>query len=231
MESKAHGLERPLIVQLAAAVMIATPIMDILASHFAGAYLFDPISWLLVFAGGVTLMIRHKSLWIASILLGACFLGYNAPLIVQSAVSGGSFISQMPRVLACSLVAFAIGIVFYFFRRPYLDRRQHWLAPTGARFAVETAVILNGKLQASSLDLSYTGARIAVPQDSQDFKAEGFKKGDRVSLLLVEINDLLCQAKVLEVQDSYIRVQFQQTSGEEQELIRQWLSSQNLPKA
>ncbi|MDG0816062.1 PilZ domain-containing protein [Bdellovibrio svalbardensis] len=229
METKSLGLERPLVVQLAAAVLIATPVMDILSGHRSGSYLFDALSWLLIFGAGASLMVRHKSSWLLGIVLCVLFVIYNLFTIIQSMQPGGNPVAQTARLLDCLLVAFIIGSVFYFFRYPYLDRRQHWFAPTGSRFAAQTPVVLNGAFQTNSLDLSYTGARIALPQGNAG--VGGFKKGDRVSLLLSEINDLLFQAKVLEVQESYIRVHFEGASAQEQELIRQWLSSQNLPKA
>ncbi len=215
-----------MVVQLAAAVLIATPVMDILSGHRTGAYLFDVLSWILVFGAGASLMVRHKSSWMLGIVLCVIFVVYNVFSIIQSTGPGANPVTQTAKLLDCLLVAFIVGSVFYFFRYPYLDRRQHWFSPTGNRFAAQTAVVLNGSVLTNSLDLSYTGARIAVPQGSSSFK-----KGDRVSLLLSEINDLLFQANVLEVQETYIRVHFEGTSPQDQEMIRQWLSSQNLPKA
>lgn len=222
---KTAGLERPLVVQLAAAVLIATPLMDILTGQRTGSYLFDMISWVLIFGAGVSLMVRHKSSWMLGIVLCLSFVVYTGYTIVLAIGPGGNPVTQTAKLLDCLLVAFIVGSVFYFFRYPYLDRRQHWFAPTGSRFAAQIPVVINGTIQSQTVDLSYTGARIAVPQGS------AFKKGDRVSLALTEINDILCHGQILDVQESFIRVHFEDTSSAEQELIRQWLSSQNLPKA
>lgn len=224
MENKTAGLERPLVVQLAAAVLIATPVMDILMGQRTGSYMFDLFSWALIFASGASLMIRHKSSWVAGIALAVAFVVYNLFLLLMNP-SGALPLQQTTKFLDCLLVMFIVGTVFYFFRYPYLDRRQHWFSPTGNRFMVNIPAVLNGSIQTSTMDLSYTGARISVPEGAS------FKKGDRVSLLLSDINDLLCQAHVLNVDDGSIRVHFEGTSASDQELIRQWLSSQNLPKA
>lgn len=226
MESKSVGLERPFVVQLAAAVLIAMPLLDIIVGQRTGSFIFDGVSWLLIFGAGASLMIRHKSAWMLGIVLSVVFALHNAVNLIQSTVPGANPVIQTARLLDCLLVAFIVGTVFYFFRYPYLDRRQHWFAPTGNRFVAQIPVVLNGSIHTTSLDLSYTGARIALPQGAFDLKV-----GDHVSLLLTEVNDLLCQARILEIQPSYIRVHFEDTSSQEQELIRQWLSSQNLPKA
>ncbi|QDK38352.1 PilZ domain-containing protein [Bdellovibrio sp. NC01] len=223
--AKTAGLERPFVVQLAAAVLIATPLMDILTGQRTGSYLFDVVSWILIFGAGASLMVRHKSSWMLGIILCLSFVGYTGYTIVLAIGPGGNPVTQTAKLLDCLLVAFIVGSVFYFFRYPYLDRRQHWFAPTGSRFAAQIPVVINGSIQSQTVDLSYTGARIAVPQGST------FKKGDRVSLALTEINDILCHGQILDVQESFIRVHFEDTSAAEQELIRQWLSSQNLPKA
>lgn len=227
MKSKSVGLERPRVVQLAAAVLIAMPVLDILMGQRTGSFIFDGVSWLLIFGAGATLMVRHKLAWMLGILLSVIFVLYNLIILVNSTVPGANPVFQTAKLMDCLLVVFIVGTVFYFFRYPYLDRRQHWFAPTGNRFAAQIPVVLNGNIQTTSLDLSYTGAKVALPESG----TFDLKVGDRVSLLLTEVDDLLCQGRVLEIHAHHVRIHFEDTSSQEQELIRQWLSSQNLPKA
>ncbi|WP_410468734.1 PilZ domain-containing protein [Bdellovibrio bacteriovorus] len=75
------------------------------------------------------------------------------------------------------------------------------------------------------MDLSYTGARIAVPEGTGSYA-----KGQAVSIQLSEINDIQCEGRVIDMQGGILRVHFAGLNSSEKELLRQWLSSQNLQK-
>lgn len=226
MENKSVGLTRPLAVQLAAAVLISIPLMDMLSAQRSGEFMFGLASWIMVCGAGISLMIRHKSSWILGISLCVAFVLTNVYQLAFLDTAGVSPWASTMKLLDCLLVAFIVVTVFYFFRYPYLDRRQNWFAPTAERFKVEMPVVLNGgQISLKLVDLSYTGARIALDPGAS------FKKGERVSVQLTEINDVLCQARVIDVHNGWMRVHFEDTSSQEKELIRQWLLSQNLQKA
>ncbi|MFM6928717.1 MAG: PilZ domain-containing protein [Bdellovibrio sp.] len=225
MENTTVGLVRPTAVQLAAAVLISIPLMDILSGQRSGVFMYGILSWILVCGAGVSLMIRHKSSWIAGTVLCAAFVGINLYEVVFQDTSGVDPWLTTFKLMNCLLVAFIVTTVFYFFRYPYLDRRQNWFAPTGERFKVEMSVVVNGDTRLKTVDLSYTGARIAVDA------AASFQPEQRISVQLTDINDVVCQAKVVAIHDGWIRVHFEDVSASEKELIRQWLLSQNLQKA
>lgn len=170
-------------------------------------------------------MIRHKSSWVVGMVLCAGFVGINLYELVFQSTAGVDPWSTTFKLMNCLLVAFIVSTVFYFFRYPYLDRRQNWMAPTGERFKVEMTVLVNGDMRFKTVDLSYTGARIAVDATAS------FQPEQRISLQLTDINDVVCQAKIVAIHDGWMRVHFEDVSANEKELIRQWLLSQNLQKA
>ena len=225
MENKSVGLARPVAVQLAAAVLISIPLMDMLSSQRSGEFMFGLVSWIMVCGAGISLMIRHKSAWVMGMTLCVAFVLTNLYQLAFLSTAGVNPWASTIKLMDCLLVAFIVATVFYFFRYPYLDRRQNWFAPTAERFKVEMPVVLNGDLQTKLVDLSYTGARIAVDA------AAPFKVDQRISVQLTEINDVLCQARIIDVNNGWMRVRFEDTSSQEKELIRQWLLSQNLQKA
>jgi len=222
METKATTLERPRAVQMAAAVLMLTPVLDLMMSQRTGAQVFNGLSWVLIFAAGASLMIRHKLAWMVGIVL--CFViiastGYS----LMKEMNYADPVISTARLLDCLLILFIVGTVTFFFRYPYLDRRQNWFAPTGNRYAISTAVLLGG-VETKTLDLSYTGARIALPPQSS------YKAGDTVTVQLSEINDIQCKARVIDVKEDHVRVRFDGVSTTDKDLIRQWLSTQNLQK-
>ncbi|MBO9665909.1 MAG: PilZ domain-containing protein [Bdellovibrio sp.] len=218
MENKIDGSIRFLAVQLAATVLIAVPVLDVSSAHGVAGALFDLPSYLLVFATGLCLFIRHKTVWLLGGSLCSMFLGLNIyQLLFESSNLSATMYTY--RLFDCILVASLVAAVFHFFKYPYLDRRQHWLSPTASRYDVKIPVTMNG-VATETLDLSYTGARIAVNQ------GQSFKLNQRVSIQLSEIDDILCQAKVVQVDPNDICVHFEGTSDHEKELIRQWLLSQ-----
>jgi hypothetical protein len=213
-----HG---PWVIVPAAFTLMVIPVMDFTTMHTGSTVPLEIIGWLVVFAAGISFLIRHKLLWLVGLVLCALFIAINLSHLM---------FFQEP-VLETEAIAFKIvssvvvaGIAWlYFARSPDLDRRQHWVGQTAHRFYVETPVVLGGKEQCKTIDLSYTGARITVSQ-----AREKFKVGQRVSVEVPDIDSLLCQAKIIAVSFNEIRVHFVDTSDREQELIRQWLNSQNL---
>ncbi|UXR63107.1 hypothetical protein EZJ49_08460 [Bdellovibrio bacteriovorus] len=132
MEVKTTTLERPRTVEMAAAVLILTPLLDVMMMQRSGVSILTWLSWIFVFGAGVTLMIRHKSSWIIGIVLCAAFVVDTSYHLVQELNAVDPIVSSA-RLLDCLIVVFIVVTVFSFFRYPYLDRRQNWFAPTGDR--------------------------------------------------------------------------------------------------
>lgn len=222
METKTTTLERPRAVQMAAAVLIMTPLLDMMMLQRTGTQVFGILSWILIFGAGASLLVRHKSSWVLGIVLCGAFVITTGVSLVREMDVVDPVVSTA-KLMDCLLVLFIVGTVSYFFRYPYLDRRQNWFSPTGDRFAITSSVVLGG-VETQTIDLSYTGARIFVPDSAK------FKSGDVVSLQLSEINDISCKARVVDVKADHIRVHFEGTSSSDKDLIRQWLNTQNLQK-
>lgn len=209
---------------MSAAVLMLTPILDLLMMQRTGVAVLNWVGWISVFGAGMSLMIRHKLAWVVGIVLCGVFVISTLFSLIRDFGVVEPVISTA-RLLDCGLVIFIVGTIFSFFRYPYLDRRQNWFAPTGERFQVATQVLLDG-VEAQTVDLSYTGARIRLPDGFKDPGKEGV-----FELQLSDINDIQCKARVIDFGEGVLRVHFVDMASSDQELLRQWLSSQNLQKA
>lgn len=224
MATTNQGLERPTIVQLSAAVLIMTPLLDIFFARKAGFSLFGWVECALILGAGVSLLIRHKLAWLLGIIFCTAFLICTTLLVAESAAEQSPWLNAA-RVFNVLLVFFIVGSVSYFFRYPYLDRRQRWLAPTANRFQVTTAVVIDDRWQGQTQDLSYTGLKVILHDKNHDIKAD-----QTVEVYLPEVNDIRCQAKVIGINDRELRISFTVLSANEQQRLRQWIQKQNLEK-
>ncbi|MEK2688194.1 PilZ domain-containing protein [Bdellovibrio sp. GT3] len=213
-----HG---PWVIIPAAFTLMVIPVMDFTTMHTGTTGTLEAIGWLVAFGAGISFLIRHKLLWLMGLVFCALFIAINLSHLV--------FFQEPPldtevavfKIVSTIMVA---GIAWlYFSRSPDLDRRQHWMEQTAHRYYVDIPVVLMGKENCRILDLSYTGSRIMLPQ-----AREKFKVGQMISVEIPDIDDILCQGKIIAVSHSEIRVHFVDTSDHEKELIRQWLGSQNL---
>ncbi len=222
MQTSKQKIEFPKAVQLIAAVLMAKPLMDILMMQLTDAQNYSWISWLLLFAAGISLLVRHKTAWMFSIGLCAAFMVSTGFSFVQE-FDPAEPLLNIAKIVDCILVFIVVGTVAYYFRYPYLDRRQSWLAPTADRFAVSTSVIL-GTLHAQTVDVSYTGANILNTNEAL------FRVGEKVPLQFKEIEDIHCVAKIIDVQGQNVRVQFEGFSAAQTNILRQWLHTHHNSK-
>lgn len=222
MQTSTQKIEFPKAVQLIAAVLMAKPLMDILMMQLTDAQNYSWISWLLLFAAGISLLVRHKTAWMFSIGLCTAFVISTGYSFIHEFDSAEPLLNTA-KIVDCILVFIVVGTVAYYFRYPYLDRRQSWLAPTADRFAVSTSVIL-GTLHTHTVDVSYTGANILNTTD------EVFKVGDKVPLHFEEIEDIHCLAKIINVQGQNVRVQFEGFNSLQTNILRQWLNTHHSRK-
>ncbi|MNL21862.1 PilZ domain protein [compost metagenome] len=91
---------------------------------------------------------------------------------------------------------------------------------------VQIPVLINGSIAGDTTDLSYTGAKITL-KDQDD----NFQMGDRLSLQIPEIADLVCQGEVIAKDKGVLRVKFDKIDSDSREILRQWLLSQDVKKA
>src|SRR5690606_1093636 len=147
--------------------------------------------WGLVLGAGFSLLIRHKLAWLLGILFCSAFLSCTVFLVINTAAEQSPWLNAA-RVFDVLLVFFIVGSVSYFFRYPYLDRRQRWLAPTANRFQVVTPVVVSGRWPGKTQDLSYTGLKILLDEKNEELKAD-----QSIEVQLTEINDIRCQAKII----------------------------------
>ncbi|WP_413557705.1 PilZ domain-containing protein [Bdellovibrio sp. HCB209] len=213
-----HG---PWVIVPAAFTLMVIPVMDFTTMNTGTTARLQMIGWSVVFLAGISFLIRHKLLWLAGLVLCALYIAINMSHLFFFPDAEMANEAVAFKIVSSIVVA---GIAWlYFARSPDLDRRQHWLGQTAHRFYVDIPAVLGGKDQCKSIDLSYTGARFSVAQ-----AREKYKVGQRVSIEIPDIDAILCQGKIIAVSYNEIRVHFVDTSDHEKELIRQWLSSQNL---
>lgn len=219
MQTSTQKLEFPKAVQLIAAVLMAKPLMDILMMQLTDAQNYSWLSWLLLFAAGISLLVRHKTAWVFSIGLCSAFVISTGFSFIREFDSSEPLLN-IAKIVDCILVFIVVGTVAYYFRYPYLDRRQSWLAPTADRFKISTSVVL-GTLHTQTEDVSYTGANIL------NTSSEVFRVGDKVPLQFEEIEDIQCIAKIIDVQGQNVRVQFEGFTAQQTHILRQWLNTLN----
>ncbi|MFS4457662.1 PilZ domain-containing protein [Bdellovibrio sp. HCB2-146] len=209
-----------------ALIIAILPIYDLYLGHEYGQSIFTPLEWTLIVGSALSLQIRHKSAWMMGLLLMSIFVLKMAkerffPVIQDEAEP----MVRAAKFLGAMIGLFVIGTVGLLFRYPYLDRRQKWLGPTADRYMVQLPVTINGSISAETVDLSYTGAHIRLKNESENIQG-----GDRISLQIPEISDLVCQAQVIAREKDSLRVNFDNVEGSNKDILRQWLLSQDVPK-
>lgn len=209
-----------------ALIIAILPLYDLYLSREFGQPIFSPFEWALIVGSALSLLVRHKSAWLVGLVLMGIFvlkMGKDRffPVIeddVEPMVRAAKFLGAM-------IGLFVIGTVGLLFRYPYLDRRQKWFGPTADRYLVQLPVTINGSIAAETTDLSYTGARLVLKNEN-----ENIKEGDRISVQIPEIADLICQAEVVSREKDSLRVNFDNVEGSNKDILRQWLLSQDVPK-
>lgn len=211
--------------KIIALVMVFLPLLDLYFARTYGLTIFQPFQWVLVMGAALSLLIRHKSAWALSIFFMLIFV---SSMVKDRFWPGEDVENQLgtAKFLGAMAGLYVIAVTLYFFRYPYLDRRQNWFAPTAERFAVQIPVLINGSIAADTTDLSYTGARISLND-----KVSSIQKGDRLSLQIPEIADLVCQGEVIAKEEGVLRVKFDKIDSASRETLRQWLLSQDVKKA
>lgn len=211
--------------KIIALFMVFLPLLDLYIARTYGQTIFQPFQWVLIVGAALSLLIRHKSAWALGLIFMAVFVGS----MVKDRFWPSEELDPMlgtAKFLGAMAGLYVIIVMMYFFRYPYLDRRQKWFGPTADRFLVQIPVLINGSISADTSDISYTGAKITLKGGDDNFKT-----GDRLSLQIPEIADLVCQGEVIAKDSSVLRVKFDKIDSDSREILRQWLLSQGVKKA
>jgi hypothetical protein len=211
--------------KIIALFMVFLPLLDLYIARTYGQTIFQPFQWVLIVGAALSLVIRHKSAW----ALGLIFMVSFVISMIKDRYWPSAELDPMlgtAKFLGAMAGLYVIVLLMYFFRYPYLDRRQKWFGPTANRFHIQIPVLINGSIAADTSDLSYTGAKITLKDE-----AENIQKGDRLSLQIPEIADLVCQGEVIAKDSAVLRVKFDKIDSDSREILRQWLLSQDAKKA
>lgn len=199
--------------------------LDLYIARTYGQTIFQPFQWVLIVGAALSLLIRHKSAW----ALGLVFMGLFVASMVKDRFWPSEELDPLlgtAKFLGAMAGLYVIIVMMYFFRYPYLDRRQKWFGPTADRFEVQIPVLINGSINGDTSDLSYTGAKITLKD-----QGDNIQKGDRLSLQIPDIADLVCQGEVIAKDSAILRVKFDKIDSDSREILRQWLLSQGVKKA
>lgn len=208
-------MEHPKAIQIVAAVLMTKPLLDLILAQAIQTSSHDWLSGIFIFFAGVALLVRHKTSWVFAILLCISFILTTTFTIVHELQSSDTTIAYA-KIIDCIIVLFVVGTVAYFFRYPYLDRRQSWFGQTAHRHAISTTIILNNQTT-STIDISYSGARI------KRLSGQDFIKGEKVPFELSEINNIKGTAEVIDVHADNIHIQFLTLSEVNRQNLQKWL--------
>jgi hypothetical protein len=164
--------------------------------------------WLgLVFVSGLALLKAHKLSWTFAIitLLFVLFMNIYKAIFPGPIVMTGMVKTQISLSI---LLTFAVLLIAFYFRYPYLDRRTTWFS-TSKRLNVQmpaaisdSSVSLGGVLE----NLSLTGARVRLDQAA----AVSWTEGHEVSLKLLDIEGLSIKAEIVALTEGHtVRMKFQ----------------------
>lgn len=111
----------------------------------------------LIFLAGALLIKPHKLTWSFAIFCLILVTVFNVYLLAETDFSaGGAFGQQLWMSLLATLSG---GVVMFFFRFPYLDRRDTWTG-TAKRFNVNLPVEIKGHGMHKIGSVSATGVRV-----------------------------------------------------------------------
>ncbi len=234
-----NELKKPIFLQILALSFLVAPLGNIIISlamsGIDGWYapkVFLPLvatipllewSWLvLVFVSGVLLFIQHKTAWAVAVGTLLVVLGINTykSFFMMGAFTGPTFMVKAQLIISV-ITTFAVLLVMFYARYPYLDRRDTWFGKAAARFPIRTAtqVIAQDIFDGVTESLSVSGARLRLQKDL----GAGAHDLQFVDVIFPDIKNIKTKAQVVEYKDNVLRVRFRGLSKDEKRVIQDWL--------
>ncbi len=239
VDNAAHQLKRPLFLQMLAACFLIAPLGNIIISlaisgisNWYSPSVFMPLvgtippiewAWLgLVFVSGVMLTIQHKTAWAVAVgtLLFVLAINTYKSFFMMDTFSGPGFMVKAQLVISV-ITTFAVLLVLFYARYPYLDRRDNWFGKAAERHPIRTStqVIAQDIFDGVTESLSLSGARLRLQKDlgssAQDLQF--------VDVIFPDIKNIKTKAQVVEYRDNVLRVRFKGLSKDEKRVIQEWL--------
>jgi hypothetical protein len=222
-ESKTFKLEKPIAVWFLGGCFIVSPFANMAIPLFLGNIpnWYLPRLWFGLFTqqdilqqillatvplAGFSLLIQRKTSWAfaVGILFAGCVQNMHAyfsmnPLLISA---------TGPLILNCCVL-----IIFYYFRFPYLDRRDHILHGTSDRLPCAVPVSLGQSHGLSSVNLSSTGCLLMFP------KGHALPAVD--ASIQIQLDDFSVECRVLRQQKNACAVRFLTPSRLSKKKLRQ----------
>ena len=235
-------LRRPVGIYILAILFILAPIGNILIS-FGGSgvegwyhpEIFPKLAaeipladWLWLFAifiVGVALLLRHKSAWMAAVIVLLIVLVMNTfrAFNIDESALNAEFVRV--QILMSILVTFSVLIIAFYARYPYLDRRQQWMFPTAHRYDVKTSVTVHiaGDVKGVTQSVSSAGVRILMPK-----VVDALKHAKDLEVSFDEIENFRkVKTEIIEFNGTILRLRFKRFGWGRRGVLEAWLKSKN----
>ena len=179
-EKNSSQLKKPTIIRLLSAGFLVSPFFNMATALYMAGFStwYSPKSWLSLFShlpateqslnglimlAGVLLIFQRKSSWSVAVLI---LVGVSAYNILSTLTQGGKFHFLSSFNL---LVNMGVLVVFYFFRYPYLDQRDHILAGLDKRYPTNFSIKVNQIFTGQMKNISNSGCFITLEISDPSF--------------------------------------------------------------
>lgn len=231
LAQRAHGLRHPVPVYILGLLFLFAPFGNIalslrdvgLASWYSpalwlrawreGLPLLDRIYLALVFSTGVLLLRPRKTSWICGLVTLAVSLVVNAINGLKGAAIPSSF-----AILACVTTLGAFGMLYYF-RYPYIDRREGYWGMHPRHRAENLVVRLTPQnLSARLENISYAGCLLGG-----DGKFGDLKLADQTQI--TGLPGFEVRGFIARLSDQKVGVHFEGLTSDEKKALRAYLET------
>ena len=220
--------KKPWPLLILSACFLLSPFFNLASSLYVGGHLkwYSPIIWTDLFrrlslpeqtlmlsdvAVAILLFTQNKRSWFFALFLVIFTACYN--IFSESTNNNGNFAILSYVNIAATLGVFAI---LYFFRYPYLDKRDSVLQGEAPRERVNIKTSIRDRGACEITDISKTGCKIILVDSS----SKPLLTGDQIELALTSTTSVACT--VVHTNNGY-GLKFVKPSSEAKKQILQWI--------
>ncbi len=241
MSQDKSELKQPVGIYVLAVLFMLAPVGNIILSFIAsgvdGWYRPDVFldllttvpaadwAWLVaIFIAGASLLLRHKSSWMLSVVVLLMVLAMNTyrAFTVDENTLNPEFVRV--QILVSILVTFSVLVIAFYTRYPYLDRRQQWIFPTAHRYNVATAVLVHiaEGVVGTTESVSSAGVRIRMPKVVDELKHAG-----DLDITFTEMDNFKVASEIVEFNGTTLRLKFKKFGWGSRGRLEAWLKSKS----
>lgn len=181
--------------------------------------------WLIaIFIAGFSLLMRHKSSWMTSVVVLLLVLGMNTyrAFTVDESALNPEFVRV--QILVSILVTFSVLVIAFYTRYPYLDRRQQWIFPTAHRYNVATPVLVHIAEGVTGIteSVSSAGVRIRMPK-----VVDELKHAEDLLITFSDMDSFKIATEIVEFNGTVLRLKFKKFGWGARGRLEAWLKSKS----